>query len=53
MTNYLEEQLHQPTQEKLTGASATQIQKNPSGILYKEWPDVYPRYYGIPLWSPV
>jgi hypothetical protein len=49
----LEEQLQQPTLEQLTGASATRKWKHPLGILYKVWPDVYPRYRGIPPQSPV
>jgi hypothetical protein len=49
----LEEQLQQPTLEKLTGASATQKWKHPPGIIYKAWPDVCPRYNGIPPQSPV
>jgi hypothetical protein len=49
----LEEQLQQPTLEKLTDASATRTWKHPSGILYKEWPDVCPRYRDIPPQSPV
>jgi hypothetical protein len=49
----LEEQLQQPTLEQLIGASATQTRKHPPGILCKAWPDVYPRYRGIPLQSPV
>jgi hypothetical protein len=49
----LEEQLQQPTLEQLTGASATRAWKHPLGILCKAWPDVYPRYHGIPPQSPV
>jgi hypothetical protein len=49
----LEEQLQQPTLEKLTGASATRKQKHPPGILCKAWLDVCPRYRGIPPQSPV
>jgi hypothetical protein len=49
----LEEQLQQPTLEKLTGASATQTRKHAPGILCKAWPNVCPRYHGIPLQSPV
>jgi hypothetical protein len=49
----LEEQLQQPTLEQLTGASATRTRKHPLGILYKVWPDVFPRYRGIPPQSPV
>jgi hypothetical protein len=49
----LEEQLQQPTLEKIIGASATRIWKHPLGILYKAWPDVCPRYRGIPPQSPV
>jgi hypothetical protein len=49
----LEEQLQQPTLEQLTSASETQTQKHPLGILYKAWPDVCPRYHGIPPQSPV
>jgi hypothetical protein len=49
----LEEQLQQPTLEKLTGASATRTWKHPPGILCKAWPDVCPRYRGIPPQSPV
>jgi hypothetical protein len=49
----LEEQLQQPTLEQLTGASATRTWKHPLGILWKAWPDVYPRYRGIHPQSPV
>jgi hypothetical protein len=49
----LEEQLQQPTLEQLTSASATRTRKYPLGILCKAWPDVCPRYHGIPLQSPV
>jgi hypothetical protein len=49
----LEEQLQQPTLEQLTDASETLTRKNPLGIPYKAWPDVYPRYHGIPPQSPV
>jgi hypothetical protein len=49
----LEEQLQQPTLEQLTGASETRAWKHPSSILYKEWPDVFPRYRGIPPQSPL
>jgi hypothetical protein len=49
----LEEQLQQPTLEQLTDASATRTQKHPLGILCKAWPDVYPRYRGIPPQSPL
>ena len=49
----MEEQLQQPTLEQLIGASETRIWKQPSGILCKAWLDVYPRYRGIPLQSPV
>jgi hypothetical protein len=49
----LEEQLQQPTLEKLTGASATRKWKHPPGIICKAWPDVFPRYRGIPPQSPV
>jgi hypothetical protein len=48
----LEEQLQQPTLEKLTGASENRTRKHPPGILYKSWLDVYPRYRGIPPQSP-
>jgi hypothetical protein len=49
----LEEQLQQPTLEYLTDASKTRTQKHPLGILYKTWPNVCPRYRGIPPQSPV
>jgi hypothetical protein len=49
----LEEQLQQPTLEKPTDASATRKRKHPPVILCKAWPDVYPRYRGIPPHSPV
>jgi hypothetical protein len=49
----LEEQLQQPTLEKLIGASETRKQNHPPGILCKAWPDVCPRYHGIPTQSPV
>jgi hypothetical protein len=49
----LEEQLQQPTLENLTNASATRTRKHPPGILCKAWPDVCPRYRGIPPQSPV
>jgi hypothetical protein len=49
----LEEQLQQPTLEKLTGASATRTRNHPLGILCKAWPNVCPRYQGIPPQSPV
>jgi hypothetical protein len=49
----LEEQLQQPTLEKLTDASATRTRKHPPGILCKAWPDVCPRYRSIPTQSPV
>jgi hypothetical protein len=49
----LEEQLQQPTLEKLTGASETRKRKHPPSILCKAWPDVCPRYHGIPSQSPV
>jgi len=49
----LEEQLQQPTLEKLIGASETRKQKHPLVIICKAWPDVHPRYRGIPPHSPV
>jgi hypothetical protein len=49
----LEEQLQQPTLEKLTGASETRTWNYPLSIIYKSWPDVCPRYRGISPQSPV